>query len=383
MTIHVLCNCYWGDGISGGDARVLELLNAWHGKIDNNKVIVYTTAGFLKLMKEKFGDIYEVVLTDKGDKKNLTLSYMGRTMECIKGLKKRFRKGDIVYSTTDILPDVIPASYIKSFFKSKCRWIVITYHIYEKFYKRPGNIFINFLSCYQQKYAIHLGKKRADSYLTTSPEVKKLLENSKKISAKVGLNSCAVRISDIDKSDCSLGKYEATFLARLNYSKGVMELPQIWNLVVKKYPEAKLAIMGKGTPEIEEKLREEIKKYNLESNIDLPGFVSSEEGWSTIRESGCFLFTSHEEGWGMSVAEALTAGTPVVAYRLPVFEDLFPKGTVYCDMLNIRQMADAVCDLINDKEKADRLGKSGSEYVRSHYSIEKMTETETGFILGE
>ena len=127
----------------------------------------------------------------------------------------------------------------------------------------------------------------------------------------------------------------------------------------------------------------EIKKYNLESNIDLPGFVSSEEGWSTIRESGCFLFTSHEEGWGMSVAEALTAGTPVVAYRLPVFEDLFPKGTVYCEMLNIRQMADAVCDLINDKEKADRLGKSGSEYVRSHYSIEKMTETETGFLLGE
>ncbi len=381
MTIHVISNCDWGNGITGGDARVLELLNSWHGKIDNNKVIVYTTKHFHELMIEKFGDIYEVILVDKKDVKSLILSYMFRTIDCMYQLKKRVRRGDVVYSSTDILPAVFPAAYIKAFFKKNCKWVIVSYHIYEKFYKRPGNIITNFLSCYQQKYAMYLGEKKADRYITTSPEVLKVIKESKYNQSEVCMTSCAVQIENIDKSESSLGKYEATFLARLNYSKGVLELPQIWSYVVKKYPEAKLAIMGKGSAEIEEKIREEIRKLHLENNIDMPGFVSSEDGWSTIRESDCFLFTSHEEGWGMAVAEALTTGTPVVAYRLPIFEALFPKGTVLCDMLDVKQMAEAVCDMIENREKAKQLGKDGSEYVRKHYSIEEMSETEKAYLI--
>ena len=79
--------------------------------------------------------------------------------------------------------------------------------------------------------------------------------------------------------------------------------------------------------------------------------------------------------------EALTAGTPVVAYRLHIFEKLFPFGTRYCDFLNIDQMSKEVVNVISDNTLAEKLGQEGSEFIRSHYTLEGMAQKELKLIL--
>ena len=45
-----------------------------------------------------------------------------------------------------------------------------------------------------------------------------------------------------------------------------------------------------------------------------------------LKQSRLFVLPSFYESWGMVAAEAMAAGLPVVAYSLPVYQDLFSKG---------------------------------------------------------
>lgn len=384
MNIHVFINCYWGPGISGGDRRALEILKRWKNT-DSYRFIIYTTSRFYELMQQENITHLEVVLTDTNEKreKGLIRAYMRRTIQCIKALKRNLQPGDVLYSTTDILPDVVPPAYFKLKQKAKYRWSMITFHIFEIFYKRPGNVLVNFLSCYQQKYAMHLGNKYADTYMTTSPLVQQYMQQHRYYMDKVTLIDNAVDTEIIDNSNLNIQGYDACFLARLNYSKGILELPIIWKKVIQKYPDARLAIMGKGSDEIVNELQECIRENQVEKSIDIMGYVESEKAYSIMKASKLFLFTSHEEGWGMALAEALVCGIPAVAYNLPIFKYLFKEGVVLCELKDTSSMADKVCSILENEEKGKKMGLAGREYILRHYSLDKVAEKELQIILGK
>ena len=382
MKIHVFINCYWGTGISGGDRRILELLRRWKDCPDYSFVI-YTTNNFYKLMKKEQIPSFQVVLVDHGKRSgNIVLEYLRRTRACIKELKRNAEPGDIFYSPTDILPDILPAAYMKKKNKNAYRWCMITFHIFELFYKRPGNMIVNFLSCYQQKYADYLGKRRADAILTTSPIVYDFFMKKGYDTNKLIMTDNAVDIGIIDHSKLPEQGYDACFLARLNYSKGIMELPIIWKHVLEKNPNARLAIMGKGSEEIVNELKAKIREENVEDKIDLLGYVEADRAYSLMKNSKLFLFTSHEEGWGMALAEALVCSIPVVAYDLPIYRILFQKGVNLCPLKDCRDMAKKVCYLLQHEEERMNQGREGREYILSHYSLDVVAKKELQVLLG-
>jgi glycosyltransferase involved in cell wall biosynthesis len=57
--------------------------------------------------------------------------------------------------------------------------------------------------------------------------------------------------------------------------------------------------------------------------IDHKGVVSEDEKFDMYLRTKVFLFPSTREGFGMAVAEALYIGLSVVAWRLPIFEELY------------------------------------------------------------
>jgi len=382
-TVHVLANCYWGDGMSGGDRRLLELVRRWDD-IEKYRILVYTPKKFMEFMKAEGVNHPEYIVTDEKvkDSDGIITAYRKRTASCQEKLSKNIKKGDAVYSSTDILPDVVPPYQLKKKLKDDFRWTTISYHIYEAFYKRPGNIVKNFLSCYQQKAAILYGKKLADAYLTTSPLVYEYFEKRKFSKNQIKMVDNAVDIELVEGSDVEAEGYDAVFLARLNYSKGIMELPEIWSKVISKYPEARLGIIGKGSEEIIKELKEKIVSNNVSDNVDILGYLDSEKAYSIIKKSKLFLFTSHEEGWGMALAEALVCGIPVVAYNLPVFSYLFKEGVSLCKLKDTKEMASQVCKYLSDEELRISDGQKGREYIIDHYSLETVAKKELEIILG-
>lgn len=73
----------------------------------------------------------------------------------------------------------------------------------------------------------------------------------------------------------------------------------------------KLLLLGKGTEEQEQAVREQVRKHRLEDQVIFQGFTSNP--YPYIRHAKALLLTSDFEGLPTVVVEALICGTPVVS----------------------------------------------------------------------
>ena len=90
------------------------------------------------------------------------------------------------------------------------------------------------------------------------------------------------------------------------------------------------------------------------------------------RLSNVIVQKSIREGFGLVVSESLWKGTPVVAGRsggipLQMADDV---GGILVD--SVEQCAAAMVDLLNDRERAAALGRSGRERVREHFLLPRL-----------
>jgi glycosyltransferase involved in cell wall biosynthesis len=125
---------------------------------------------------------------------------------------------------------------------------------------------------------------------------------------------------------------------------------------------AKLAIIYIGPKDLEFAMIRRIKEENLDSNIFMLA-LSGNDALSVVKCSKVFVFPSHEEGWGIAIAEAMACGLPVVAYDLPVYLEVFPEGMLMVPINNIRRFSEEVLSLLANEEKRHVLGKKGRALV--------------------
>lgn len=218
MKILAFMNSY-SQGKSGGDMAFVEIFKRLRFK----KIIVMTSLLGEELC-ENSGLKAEFVVTTKEDIfENLYFIYFKRIVMAIFALLK-IRNVDLLYSSSDALPDVLPAFVYKLLFP-KTKWILKRYHDIPR---------IRFLPYLMQKISL-LFAKRAD-----------LVIQKGKFGFDHELIENALRAQQ---------KYDAVFMGRLHESKGVFDLISIWENVVRFYPGAKLGIIGIGNKNFVEKLR--------------------------------------------------------------------------------------------------------------------------------
>lgn len=118
-------------------------------------------------------------------------------------------------------------------------------------------------------------------------------------------------------------EYDASFLGRISPNKGIIDLIRIWKGVVTVRPMAKIILMGAQTDNsFLKRVKRLIKKFNLMENIIITGPVSEIVKLENLKKSRVFLFPSYEEGWGISVTEAIVNGSLPVVYDLPAYNYL-------------------------------------------------------------
>jgi len=172
--------------------------------------------------------------------------------------------------------------------------------------------------------------------------------------------------------------FDACFLGRLVKSKGVYDLVSTWKIVCNKRPNARLVILGDG-PE-KGRLKKLISEAGLEANITLFGFVFGNEKYKILKSSHMLIFPSYVESWGISIAEAMACGLPVVAYNLRVYKEIFDDNLVTVPLGDVDAMAKKVILLLENSSLANEIGEAGREFVK-RYSWSKVAERELSDIL--
>lgn len=303
------------------------------------------------------------------------LTYLIRSFQATQ-LARTLKTSHLI-TASQYLPDLAPAFWAKRA-DPNLRWIARIYHLIPPPTKRAGNFIINSLAYLAQILMIKLVKK-ADLIITDNKDTKQKLIKRSFSKKKVEVLPSGINFQNIRKHrPRKRHDYQAAYIGRLDPHRGIFDLPDIWEKVIKKLPRAKLAIVGYGPKKTTQKLKNEFSKKQLSQTVDFIGFLPHKKGknyplFDLLRSIKCLLLPIHEGGWPLTVAESLALGTPVVAYNLPIFSSLYSKGVVTSKTGDKTKFSRQVTRILQQKDLKNGLSKEGQKLV-SEFDYKKISD---------
>lgn len=145
------------------------------------------------------------------------------------------------------------------------------------------------------------------------------------------------------------------YLGRIDKRKGIEFLIRSMPLVVEQIPEARLVVGGKGSHL--KRMQSLVARLKLERNVTFLGFVPDEELNALYNRAQVAVVPSIFEGFGITVIEALAAGTRVVGTDVDGIREILQGGEYgrlapYGDR---RALADAIVAELREPRKAPQL----------------------------
>jgi glycosyltransferase involved in cell wall biosynthesis len=355
----------YSQAISGGDACFIEMAK----RMNKFEKIVVTSLLGKKLCEVKGLTASCLITTRENKFKNIIRTYFVRIIKAI-FLKLEIGDGDILYSTSDFLPDVLPAFYQK-IKNSRVSWVQKVFHLI------PSDRIIPYLA---QKLSFFFIKHYSDLVIVDNHLLKQVLIRLGFKEGRVKVNTPGIDFDYFSNIKPLEGKrYDAVFLGRLHPSKGIFDIVDIWKLVCEVKASAKLAIIGDGDEKIKQELMNKIKGAELDYNIDMFGYLEDDDMFGIVKSSRVFISPSHEEGFGIAILEAMACSLPVVAWDLEVYSEVFPKGMIKVPAGNNRDFAEEVLKLLYDVEWYYEISK-GTEEISHRYDWKKITQRELELI---
>jgi phosphatidyl-myo-inositol dimannoside synthase len=96
--------------------------------------------------------------------------------------------------------------------------------------------------------------------------------------------------------------------------------------IVKKYPKVKYILAGSYETEEKKYIEEKIKRFDLNSNIIITGFIAEEELPNLFSMADIYVMPSVKEGFGIVFIEAMYYGVPVIAANVDGSTDALLQG---------------------------------------------------------
>ena len=102
-----------------------------------------------------------------------------------------------------------------------------------------------------------------------------------------------------------------------------------------------------------------IKRLGLEGRIHFPGFVSDAELATLYAEAAVYVHPSFYEGFGLTVLEAMAAGTPVIAADRSSLPEVAGEAALLVDPADVDALAQAILRLSTDEALTANLRARG------------------------
>ena len=117
------------------------------------------------------------------------------------------------------------------------------------------------------------------------------------------------------------------FLGRIHPKKGCDLLLLAFARVAQSVPSLQLVIAGPAVTGLKEELVLKTIEYGVESRVHWTGMLEGEAKWGALYSCEAFVLPSHQENFGIAVAEALACGKPVlISNKVNIWEPALQDG---------------------------------------------------------
>lgn len=352
------------EGYSGSDRRAYEWTKIFAAR-GHEITLIIPRIGRPRYQRLK-GKIEIITTSSFGDRgeRHYLVTYLWRALRaCL--LLPRIEGKAIVYSSSDLIADSLPAIYAR-LRNRKTKWVAGLHLIAPnplRGFRKKKFVFPSLSSLYYflyQRMVIFFMKRLAHLVLVSNEQDKTFLLKKRFSPKQVLVTYGAPNWEEIERAKKDKGiSYDACFLGRYHPQKGLDDLLKAWEIVCRKKPEVKLIMLG----EVLE-LKDRVKKMGLEKNIEFYGFVDGVKKYSLLKSSRICLFPSTYESFGLVACEALACSLPVVAYDLPIFRKIYPEGMIRVPVGDVKKFSQAILELLTDDKKRRRVSQEAENVAK-------------------
>ncbi len=158
------------------------------------------------------------------------------------------------------------------------------------------------------------------------------------------------------------------YLGRIHPKKGLDGLIYAWASVADDFPDWRLRIVGPGEQMHIQSIKQLVATLNA-PRISIEGAIYGEEKWRALAEADLFVLPSHNENFGLAVAESLACGRPVIVTKSSPWQgvetnrcgwwiDSGPEPMIKV----LRKGAQTPIEVL------DEMGRRGEQWVRREFS---------------
>jgi glycosyltransferase involved in cell wall biosynthesis len=262
-----------------------------------------------------------------------------------------------------LVPDALPSWILFGFIVSKIlkrplcitlqlvpRWLIESegsnYRLLLKHFKEKHSALASII--YSIFASIYIKILKNNYLIFVSESSRKEFITKVKVYKGTFVNYNGITIRESTRSHDSV-LYDACFIGFHDERKGIFDLINAWNYVVKEKPDAKLISCGGINHELKITISKMLSDLKLDNNIFLKGIVDEETKLHVLSASKIFVFPSKHEAHPIAVGEALGMGLPVVAYDIPALRDAYGdcKALFLCKKGDVRGLSEAILKMLN------------------------------------
>ena len=154
------------------------------------------------------------------------------------------------------------------------------------------------------------------------------------------------------------------YFGRLKRYKSVDHVISAMKIVVRKLPNARLEILGRGDDE--SRLRALTSEAGLLDHVTFHGFVDDQEKIALLSRAHVVVNPSKKEGWGITNLEANACGTPVVSADSPGLRDSVSNGVsgLLYPYGDIEVLAQKIVSVISEAHLSSTLSEGSLSWAR-------------------
>ncbi len=169
-------------------------------------------------------------------------------------------------------------------------------------------------------------------------------EDKRKVKVQLGLNPDDIAIVSV---------------GRLYARKGLFTLIESIPAVVKRFPNAKFIISGKGQSDEMAKLIAHAEKLGVRGNMVFTGYTPDRDLPKLYQAADVFAFSTFYEHHPFAVLEALSTGLPVVTTNVGGISETITDGKngFMCQPFNVRQFSSRILYLLEHPKEAAEMGR--------------------------
>ena len=248
--------------------------------------------------------------------------------------------------------------------------------------QHPDKFYNRILEIFDKTIIKYLFSKNVHTYIAWDKETLRYIKDRYDFKGDIRIITCPL---SFDRGKNSKPNYKKTYynmvsIGHISKFKDREEFIKAWSIVVKKFPQAKLKIVGAN---FSDDTRNLIKKLKLEDNIIFTGEVQHDDVLKFVEnvDFGGMLMSHVPYGKCVGVAnlEIMGEGIPVIIDADDdFFGDKFPfksgEHFVKVESRDPRWLAGKFIQLFEENELREKIGKSGEKFTEEILTWDKIID---------